>query len=223
MAKDLSDLQGGDIIDVRDIIARVEELREQRTDRWVAGWNMPGYMPDNTPEEFSDCDDARAYIEETLRERAGEAMLDDTRSNEDTDAEEAALLAAADHLKDLQEGKPDADFGSTVAGMHYFVTKDGVMGLDEDETEELATLESVLDDLKGYGGMEQWEGDWYPLTLVRRGYFEDFAREEAESCGLISGSEGWPLNCIDWKQAARELEQDYSEVDFDGTEYLYRG
>ena len=30
------------------------------------------------------------------------------------------------------------------------------------------------------------------------------------------------MNCIDWDQAADELENDYSSFDFDGEEYLMR-
>jgi hypothetical protein len=41
---------------------------------------------------------------------------------------------------------------------------------------------------------------------------------------LISGeSYAWPRNCIDWKEAAEQLQQDYSCVEFDGTTYWYRG
>lgn len=36
-----------------------------------------------------------------------------------------------------------------------------------DEQAELTTLTDILDDMKGYGGDEQWRGDWYPVTLIR--------------------------------------------------------
>jgi hypothetical protein len=32
----------------------------------------------------------------------------------------------------------------------------------------------------------------------------------------------WPFTCIDWEQAASELQMDYSAVDFDGVIYWIR-
>lgn len=42
---------------------------------------------------------------------------------------------------------------------------------------------------------------------------EDFARDMAEQLGDIprAGDQPWPLYCIDWEWAARELMMDYSE------------
>jgi hypothetical protein len=91
-----------------------------------------------------------------------------------------------------------------------------------DERSELATLESLLAELAGNGGDEQWEGDWYPDTLIRDSYFEDYARELAEDIGAITGEEQWPANCIDWGRAACELRMDYSSVEFDGVTYWAR-
>lgn len=34
--------------------------------RWVAGWNMPGYLPESDPELFTEWKDARAYLTETI-------------------------------------------------------------------------------------------------------------------------------------------------------------
>lgn len=42
---------------------------------------------------------------------------------------------------------------------------------------------------------------------------EEFAREQAESLGLINNDVNWPNNCIDWEKAARELMMDYTEQD----------
>ena len=91
-----------------------------------------------------------------------------------------------------------------------------------EESEELETLESILEELKGCGGDEQWGGDWYPLTLIRNSHFEDYAQELAEECGLVDVDVKWPNNCIDWEKAARELQWDYSLVEFDGVDYWYR-
>jgi len=89
------------------------------------------------------------------------------------------------------------------------------------DEEELKALEDILDDLKGNGGDEQWEGSWYPGTLIADEHFEDYAQELAEDIGAVNSDAKWPNNHIDWTAAAKELEQDYSTVDIDGNEYLY--
>jgi hypothetical protein len=95
-------------------------------------------------------------------------------------------------------------------------------GDDNEEREELATLRGMLDDLKGNGGDEQWEGDWYPVTLIRDSYFEDYARELAEDIGATNRLATWPNNCIDWEYAAEQLQIDYSTTEIEGTDYWYR-
>lgn len=133
-----------DIIDVRDVIARVEELREER-DTFVVG--SPDGNEAEAPEQW-----------------------------------------AAENPEDAAE---------------------------------LETLEDLLASLCGKGGDEQWEGDWYPVIMVRDSYFEDYAQDLAEDCGFTSGNE-WPARCIDWGQAALELQMDYSFVEFNGVTYWYR-
>ena len=103
--------------------------------------------------------------------------------------------------------------------------KQGVLQCpDEEEHEELDGLFALMDDLKGYGEDEEWRGDWYPLTLIRDSYFEDYAEELAGDIGAIDRNlEGkWPYTCIDWAQAARELQMDYTSVEYDGVTYWYR-
>ena len=95
--------------------------------------------------------------------------------------------------------------------------------IDQDDLfAELTELETLLDDLRGYGGDEQWEGDWYPSTLIRDSYFREYAQELAEDRGMIPDNNAWPCTCIDWDQAARELRMDYTSTEFNGTTYWYR-
>lgn len=94
--------------------------------------------------------------------------------------------------------------------------------LHGDKADELLLLLGLLDELKGEGGDEQWRGDWYPVTLIRDSYFREYAEELAEDCGMIKSDATWPNNCIDWKEAARQLQQDYGRVDYDGVTYWYR-
>lgn len=207
-----------DIIDVRDIIDRVEELEDQRTHKYAAGWNMPGYMPDSDPAEFDDADDARAYIIEEMRNHVEEIEGVDDEEREKIET----LNEAADALENLTAEEAGAEYGNTVAGLHYWISYEGFGGLDDDESEELETLAGLLDDLKGYGGDEQWRGDWYPITLIRNSYFQDYAQELAEEIGAIPKNNRWPCTCIDWEQATRELRMDYNSVEYDGVTYWYR-
>lgn len=99
---------------------------------------------------------------------------------------------------------------------------DGTTWEGTDEKEELQTLETLLTGLCGKGGVEPWEGGWYPVRLIKNSYFRDYAEELARDCGMVKDSTGWPNNCIDWEKAAGELQWDYSSVDIDGVTYWYR-
>ena len=90
------------------------------------------------------------------------------------------------------------------------------------EPEELAMLEGILSELAGYGGDEEFEGDRYPVELVAESYFQEYAQDLAEDCGMVDTSSRWPMNCIDWEQAARELQMDYSSIEIHGSTYWYR-
>lgn len=91
-----------------------------------------------------------------------------------------------------------------------------------DDAEELAKLWDILNELAGYGGDEKFRGDWYPVTLIRDTYFQDYAEELANDIGAINSDAGWPNNCIDWERAARELQYDYTSVEIEGMTYWYR-
>ena len=87
---------------------------------------------------------------------------------------------------------------------------------------EWKALTSILVDLQGMGGDEKWRGHWYPLTLIRESYFRTYAEELADDIGAVPRNAQWPLTCIDWEQAARELRYDYSAIDIDGATYWTR-
>jgi hypothetical protein len=86
---------------------------------------------------------------------------------------------------------------------------------------EHAALCALLDELKGYGGDEQWRGDWYPLQLIDDEYFVEYATDLVVDCG------GMPRDLpnyivVDWAATARNIREDYSTVDVDGRTYWYR-
>jgi len=88
---------------------------------------------------------------------------------------------------------------------------------DDSEKDEL----KVLKELAKEG--EDYSSDWkYGETLIRDTYFKDYAMELAEDIGAINSDSNWPNNCIDWDQAARELQMDYTMIDFDGIDYWIR-
>lgn len=88
--------------------------------------------------------------------------------------------------------------------------------LDELEQEELTALRELASE-------GETLADWpHGETLIRDSYFEDYARELADDIGAIDSNASWPLNHIDWKAAAEELQVDYTEIDYDGVTYWAR-
>ena len=91
--------------------------------------------------------------------------------------------------------------------------------ITHDEVQEFVTLKTILADLKGYGGDEQWRGDWYPLTLIRESYFTDYTEELVCDCYDLKLP---PFVHVDWEATAREVQIDYSTVEIDGVTFFYR-
>lgn len=82
---------------------------------------------------------------------------------------------------------------------------------------ELVVLRELQDQAEGYAD------DWrYGAQLIRESHFKTFARELAEDVGAIKSDLSWPYTCIDWDQAAEDLQQNYTPVDFDGITYYIR-
>ena len=64
--------------------------------------------------------------------------------------------------------------------------------------------------------------DWaYGETLIHDSYFEDYAQELTEDCGMISENKHWPNNCIDWKKAADECTVTETQDNAEGIEYCW--
>lgn len=81
---------------------------------------------------------------------------------------------------------------------------------------------SELDALRKLQEQCDW-GDWdYGATLIRDSYFTTYAQQFAEDIGAINSDASWPATCIDWDEAARELQMDYTSVDFAGETYWVR-
>jgi hypothetical protein len=143
-----------DIIDSRDVIARIEELEEERS---------------------------------ALAEEASDALSMDGEGDTETERENNAAKV--------------------------FTARSDLDQWDEGNGAELAALKSMAEEGEGYG-------DWaHGTTLVRDSYFKEYAQQYADDCGAVDASASWPMSCIDWDQAARELQMDFTAVDFDGITY----
>ena len=63
--------------------------------------------------------------------------------------------------------------------------------------------------------------DWiYGEQLIRGTYFTEYTKEMCED--VYSIPDTWPHRCIDWEEAAEQLKEDYTAVDFNGVEYWIR-
>ena len=93
----------------------------------VAGWNMPGYMPDSEPSEFESFKIARSYLADEIKQRA-ESLQDRTDSEcfsdacmtgdySKTDALAETLFSDAEIMR-----KGIGEIAVTLAGIHYFAT-----------------------------------------------------------------------------------------------------
>lgn len=89
--------------------------------------------------------------------------------------------------------------------------------VSDDMRQELATLEALAEQGSNYAP------DWtHGETLIRDSYFETYAQEFADDIGAIDSNAKWPLNHIDWEGAARELQMDYTAIEFDDITYWIR-
>jgi len=87
---------------------------------------------------------------------------------------------------------------------------------DADDVAELRILKALAEDGEA-------SPDWpHPGPLIRDTYFTEYAQEFAEDCCEVPRELHWPFTCIDWEQAAQQLQMDYMSVDFDGIEYWIR-
>ena len=96
------------------------------------------------------------------------------------------------------------------------------MGAPSFDIDQLQMLESLMMELAGMSGDVEWEGGWYPQTLINSDYFIEYAQNLARDCDLIDEKIEWPHSCIDWEKAARELKYDYSAVECNGASWLFQ-
>lgn len=153
-----------DVIDSRDVIARIEELEGER---------------ETLQDALTDATDAR------------DEMPAETGPEPISDAYHDAHCACIDALNAVTEW-------------------------DDEYAGELAALVNLQDQAEPYAP------DWrHGETLIRESYFKEYAQDLAEELNPTTVAQ-WPYTCIDWDQAARELQMDYTSVEFDGVTYWVR-
>ena len=85
---------------------------------------------------------------------------------------------------------------------------------EQEELDALLELESEI------GSLE--EAARNGVYFIDEDYFVEYAQELARDIGAIDDTVQWPCYHIDWDAAAEDLKQDYTEVEFDGNNYLVR-
>jgi hypothetical protein len=129
------------------------------------------------------------------------------------------MTTTVDNYQDVLDSRDIEERISTLEELRDAAAEGSMDPMEENESEELAALIELRDEAQGYS--EDWK---YGSTLIRDSYFQTYAQELADDIGATNSeaAQSWPLTCIDWEQAARELQQDYTSVEFDGVTYWVR-
>lgn len=220
---------------------RLQELKDKAASgHFVAGFNMPGYMPDSEPAGFDESEDAREYLASEMEERA-ESLEDRTDSECLSDAcmagdyskpDEMAqsLHEAAAHLRDMDDdGGTSAEFGATIAGTHYFLTF--VPGLsDADESQELEEMSEAAGECTSEDEARERIQEDALSVEVRSGWQSPGETLEAEEFRIVLCTGGphvelvGELNQHKEPDSVRVLYRDWSEsgefFDFDSEALL---
>ena len=92
----------------------------------------------------------------------------------------------------------------------------GEDSLDSEGQAELKALKGLQEEAEGYSP------DWSDgSTLIRDDYFTEYAEELCKDIGDLPKELPWYIE-IDWEKTAFHIQQDYTEVDFDGVKYWIR-
>lgn len=132
-------------------------------------------------------------------------------SNSDDTIDSRDVIARIEELEDERSGWPmDDDGEDSIAQAADWTARNA------DDAAELKALQALAEEGEG-------SPDWrHGETLIRESYFTRYAQDLADDIGAIDHNASWPNTCIDWDRAARELQMDYSAVDFDGVTYFIR-
>lgn len=93
--------------------------------------------------------------------------------------------------------------------------EDQIDPLDEDEAERCVKLTDLFAEIGESAGI-------HGGTMIPDSEFTAYAQELAEDIIADFDTARWPFTHVDWDAAADDLRQDYTEVTFDGEDYLWR-
>lgn len=117
--------------------------------------------------------------------------------------------------KALEEAKSAYIEAPVEQGGYYATAYDALKDWLEEYKEELDALNQLENEI----GREWTHGE----TLIPEDEFENYARDFAEDIhGNAVRDASWPFDCIDWAQAAEDLQQDFSTVEYQGDTYFFR-
>ena len=94
-----------------------------------------------------------------------------------------------------------------------------IIGNQETEPDTYKAWKTALWEDAGYAIDDVAENE---PTMIPADDFTEYAQELAEDIGAIDREAKWPVYCIDWERAARELKIAYASVRVNGTTYYFR-
>jgi hypothetical protein len=90
-------------------------------------------------------------------------------------------------------------------------------GLDDADKAELVMLKALVEELRQVGGNSPEDG----MTMVRDSHFVAYAQEYVSDVGWLQGETPSWIE-IDWEATARNIQMDYTSVEFNGVTYWVR-
>ncbi len=143
-----------------------------------------------------------------------------TISNDDNRIDAGDVIARLEALKkSQQEIEAELETLKRPASNDVNTRIETLKENQQDIAAELEALESLVEETRAY---TEWRKD---TVLIRDSYFTDYAQDLAKKTvclpkdDLSLSWDMWPLSCINWERAARQLQTDYSPVEFDGVTY----
>lgn len=141
-------------------------------------------------------------------------------SNFDDVIDSRDVIARIGELESELADAHEAEAGGADVACEFEAWLARIADTDGHECQDAAVELQILRALESEaGGCSDWE---HGEALIRDSYFEEYARQLADDCGMVPDNLTWPCDCIDWERAARELQMDYTSVSFDGVDYWIR-
>lgn len=117
--------------------------------------------------------------------------------------------ALKERLEELEAERPEALVEVEDESEHVKQVVAKLAGWTEEQQKEIDDLRAKLDEI----GV-------YEVTLIPEDEFVDYVQDLCVDCGDIPREvPSWIV--IDWEATADNIRPDYSEIEFEGTTYLY--